>query len=116
MRISDWSSDVCSSDLDTTAPQCTAGGKCEGGDFWDVGLAYNFGSANLSAGYFSSGAGNAAAGTNRDVGIWSFNAGYKLLPNMDVYGGVNWVDIERGAKIGMDHFCTTTTYSHLPCP
>src|SRR3546814_12091852 len=43
---------------DTTAPQCTAGGKCEGGDFWDVGLAYNFGSANLSAGYFSSGAGN----------------------------------------------------------
>src|SRR3546814_17029733 len=70
---------------DTTAPQCTAGGKCEGGDFWDVGLAYNFGSANLSAGYFSSGAGNAAAGPNRHGGIWSFNAGPKLLPNMDVY-------------------------------
>lgn len=85
---------------DTTVPQCTTGGKCEGGDFWDIGLAYNFGSANLSAGYFSSGAGSAAAGTNRDVGIWSFNAGYKLLPNMDVYGGVNWVDIERGANAG----------------
>jgi predicted porin len=76
---------------DHSDPSCTGGG-CKTNDFWDVGVALRIGSGAISAGYTAS----QPRGTHQDevdrIDVYSLNAGYKLTPGMDIYGGVDWVD------------------------
>ncbi|MGE4218399.1 MAG: hypothetical protein AB7G39_03035 [Alphaproteobacteria bacterium] len=73
--------------------RCGLWGSCAGGT-WDVGLAYRFDAGSVAAGYTATGGEIALDGRS----IYSLNADYSVAPRMDLYGGVNWVDIDTSAK------------------
>jgi len=72
-------------------PTCTGGG-CKTNDFWDIGVALRIGSGAISAGYTASQPRGPRADEVDRIDIYSLNAGYRLTPGMDIYGGVDWVD------------------------
>ena len=85
---------------DHRAPGCEPGSGCKTADFWDVGVALRIGSGAISAAYTAS---QPRTATNEDAGridIFSFNAGYRISPGFDIYGGVDWIDLNNTADTG----------------
>lgn len=78
---------------DHTDPTCKAGGNCKSSDFWDVGVALRFGSGSISAAYTASQTRTARPDEMARVDVFSLNAGYQFAPGLNVYGGVDWVDL-----------------------
>jgi len=76
---------------DHADPSCTSGG-CKTNDFWDVGVALRIGSGAISAGYTASQPRGARPDEAERIDIYSLNAGYKVTPGLDIFGGVDWVD------------------------
>ena len=72
-------------------PTCTGGG-CKTNDFWDVGVALRIGSGAISAGYTASQPRGPRVDDADRIDIYSLNAGYKVTPGLDIFGGVDWVD------------------------
>ena len=73
--------------------RCGLWGNCAGGTV-DVGLAYRFDSGSVAAGYTAAGGEPALDGRS----IYSLSADYNVAPQMGLYGGVNWVDIDTSGK------------------
>lgn len=76
---------------DHNDPSCSGGG-CKTNDFWDVGVALRIGSGAISAGYTASQPRTPGPDDVERIDVYSLNAGYKLTPGMDIFGGVDWVD------------------------
>jgi predicted porin len=79
---------------DHSDPSCSAGNNCKTNDFWDVGVALRIGSGAISAAYTAS----QPRGPRTDDGridIFSLNAGYKVGPGVNIYGGVDWIDLQN---------------------
>jgi predicted porin len=72
-------------------PTCTSGG-CKTNDFWDVGVALRIGSGAISAGYTASQPRSPRSDDADRIDVYSLNAGYKVTPGFDIFGGVDWVD------------------------
>lgn len=79
---------------DHSDPSCAAGDSCKTNDFWDVGVALRIGSGAISAAYTASQPRGAYADDGR-IDIFSLNAGYKVGPGMNIYGGVDWIDLQN---------------------
>ena len=77
---------------DHSDPTCAAAGACKTNDFWDVGVALRIGSGAISAGYTASQPRGQRPDEADRVDIFSLNAGYKITPGMDIFGGVDWID------------------------
>ncbi len=73
--------------------RCGLWGNCAGGTV-DVGLAYRFDSGSVAAGYTAAGGELQLDGRS----IYSLSADYNVAPQMGLYGGVNWVDIDTSGK------------------
>lgn len=73
--------------------KCGLWGSCSGSTL-DVGLAYRFGAGSVAAGYTAAGGEVAPDGRS----IYSLSADYTLAPQMDLYGGMNWVDIDAASR------------------
>jgi predicted porin len=73
-------------------PTCEAGAACKTNDFWDIGVALRIGSGALSAAYTASQPRALRPDEADRIDVFSLNAGYKLTPGMNIYGGVDWVD------------------------
>lgn len=74
-------------------PTCEAGVACKTNDFWDIGVALRIGSGALSAAYTASQPRAARPDDVTRIDVFSLNAGYRLTPGMNIYGGVDWVDL-----------------------
>jgi len=72
-------------------PTCTSG-ACKTNDFWDVGVALRIGSGAISAGYTASQPRGPRSDDADRIDVYSLNAGYKVTPGLDIFGGVDWVD------------------------
>lgn len=79
---------------DHSDPSCTAGDSCKTNDFWDVGVALRIGSGAISAAYTASQPRGPRADDGR-IDIFSLNAGYKVSPGVNIYGGVDWIDLQN---------------------
>lgn len=74
-------------------PACREAGACKTNDFWDIGVAWHFGSGALSAGYTASQRWTLGVVDPETLGIFSLNAGYRIAPGLDVFGGVDWIEL-----------------------
>ena len=86
-------------------PSCGDGESCKTNDFWDVGVALRIGSGAVSAGYTASQPRSIGSGDAERIDIFSLNAGYKVSPGLDIYGGVDWIDLNStndGAETPLD--------------
>lgn len=75
-------------------PACQEAANCQAQDFWDIGISFRLGGGAVSAGYL----GSQQRGFRRSEGetdMFSLNAGYRLAPGVDIYGGVDWIDFSR---------------------
>jgi len=79
---------------DHSDPSCTAGGSCKTNDFWDVGVALRIGSGAISAAYTASQPRGQRPNDVDRIDIFSLNAGYKVGPGLNIYGGVDWIDLQ----------------------
>lgn len=77
-------------------PTCEAGAACKTNDFWDIGVALRIGSGALSAAYTASQPRALRPDEIDRIDVFSLNAGYKLTPGMNIYGGVDWIDLHGG--------------------
>ena len=78
---------------DHSDPSCAAGNGCKTNDFWDIGVALRIGSGAISAAYTVSQPRGQRADDVERIDIFSLNAGYKVAPGLNIYGGVDWVDL-----------------------
>jgi hypothetical protein len=78
---------------DHVDPACRDTEACNTNDFWDIGLAWRFGSGALSAGYTASQRRTTGDEDPETLGIFSINAGYRIAPGLDVFGGVDWIEL-----------------------
>lgn len=74
-------------------PTCEAGAACKTNDFWDIGVALRIGSGALSAAYTASQPRSLRQDEVDRIDMFSLNAGYKLTPGLNIYGGVDWIDL-----------------------
>jgi hypothetical protein len=74
-------------------PSCEAGVACKKNDFWDIGVALRIGSGAISAGYTASQPRAVRPDDINRIDVFSLNAGYKIHSRLDIYGGVDWVDL-----------------------
>ena len=74
-------------------PNCKPGERCQINDFWDVGVALRIGSGSISAAYMASQTRAPRPDEASRIDVFSLNAGYRLAPGVDIYGGVDWVDL-----------------------
>ena len=74
-------------------PTCKPGERCQTNDFWDVGVALRIGSGSISAAYMASQTRAPRPDEASRIDVFSLNAGYRLAPGVDIYGGVDWVDL-----------------------
>lgn len=79
-------------------PTCEAGAACKTNDFWDVGVALRIGSGAISAAYTASQPRTLRPDEVDRIDVFSLNAGYKLTPGLNVYGGVDWVDLHSNSE------------------
>ena len=80
---------------DHLAPVCDAGTGCNTNDFWDIGVAIRIGSGSLSAAYLASQPRIPRADEVDRIDVLSLNAGYQLAPRVNIYGGIDWVEVHR---------------------
>jgi predicted porin len=80
---------------DHPAPVCDAGTGCNTNDFWDIGVAIRIGSGSLSAAYLASQPRIPRADEVDRIDVLSLNAGYQLAPRVNIYGGIDWVEMHR---------------------
>jgi hypothetical protein len=80
---------------DHSDPTCAAGASCKTNDFWDIGVALRVGSGAISAAYTASQPRSQRADDADRIDIFSLNAGYKVAPGLDIYGGVDWIDLHN---------------------
>ncbi len=80
---------------DHIAPVCDSGTGCKTNDFWDIGVAIRVGSGSLSAAYLASQPRVPRADDVDRIDVLSLNAGYQLAPRVNIYGGVDWVEVHR---------------------
>ena len=78
---------------DHADPTCEAVAACKTNDFWDIGVALRIGSGALSAAYTASQPRTLRPDEVDRIDVFSLNAGYRLTPGMNIYGGVDWVDM-----------------------
>jgi predicted porin len=83
---------------DHTDPTCEAGAACKTNDFWDVGVAFRIGSGALSAAYTASQPRSLRPDDVDRIDVFSLNAGYKLTPGLNIYGGVDWIDLHGNGE------------------
>ena len=81
---------------DHTDPICESGTACKTNDFWDIGVALRIGSGAISAAYTASQPRNLRSDEVSRIDVFSLNAGYRITPGMNIYGGVDWVDLHSG--------------------
>lgn len=74
-------------------PTCRDSESCKTNDFWDIGVAWRFGSGALSAGYTSSQRRASGLEDPETLGIFSVSAGYRIAPGLDVFGGIDWIEL-----------------------
>ena len=79
-------------------PTCEGGAACKTNDFWDVGVALRIGSGALSAAYTASQPRTLRPDEVDRIDVFSLNAGYKLTPGLNIYGGVDWVDLHSNSE------------------
>lgn len=79
-------------------PTCEAGVACKTNDFWDVGVALRIGSGAISAAYTASQPRTLRPDEVDRIDVFSLNAGYKLTPGLNIYGGVDWVDLHSNSE------------------
>ena len=77
-------------------PGCESAVACKTNDFWDIGVALRIGSGALSAAYTASQPRNLRSDEVSRIDVFSLNAGYRITPGMNIYGGVDWVDLHSG--------------------
>ncbi|MDH3704107.1 MAG: porin [Alphaproteobacteria bacterium] len=80
---------------DHLAPVCDSGTACNTNDFWDIGVAIRIGPGSLSAAYLASQPRIPRADDIDRIDILSLNAGYQVAPRVNVYGGIDWVEVRR---------------------
>lgn len=78
---------------DHADPTCETGTSCKKNDFWDVGVALRIGSGAIGAGYTASQPRTPRSDDVNRIDVFSLNAGYKVHSRMDIYGGVDWIDL-----------------------
>lgn len=78
---------------DHVDPTCRENEACSTNDFWDVGVAWRFGSGALSAAYTASQRKTLGVEDPQTLGMFSVNAGYRVAPGLNVYGGVDWIEL-----------------------
>lgn len=78
---------------DHADPTCEPGAACKKNDFWDIGVALRIGSGAIGAGYTSSQPRALRSDDVSRIDIFSLNAGYKIHSRLDIYGGVDWIDL-----------------------
>lgn len=74
-------------------PACRDSEACNTNDFWDIGVAWRFGSGALSAGYTASQRRLPGVEDRETLGIFSVSAGYRIAPGLDVFGGIDWIEL-----------------------
>ena len=74
-------------------PACRDSETCKTNDFWDIGVAWRFGSGALSAGYTASQRRVSGIEDSETLGIFSVSAGYRIAPGLDVFGGIDWIEL-----------------------
>jgi predicted porin len=85
---------------DHYAPGCEPGSNCKTNDFWDVGVALRVGSGAISAAYMASLPRQPGPDDVGRIDVFSLNAGYRVSPGFDIYGGVDWVDLNNTSDTG----------------
>jgi len=83
---------------DHNDPSCAVGDSCKTNDFWDVGVALRVGSGAISAAYTASQPRSPRVDDVDRIDIFSLNAGYKVSPEMNIYGGVDWIDLQSTSE------------------
>jgi len=78
---------------DHADPTCREAAACATNDFWDIGLSWRFGSGAVSAGYTSSQRRLPNGENPESLGIFSLSAGYRVAPGVDVFGGIDWIEL-----------------------
>jgi hypothetical protein len=78
---------------DHSDPACRESAACGTNDFWDIGLSWRFGSGALAAGYTASLRRLAGAENLETLDIFSVTAGYRIAPGVDVFGGIDWIEL-----------------------
>lgn len=78
---------------DHVDPACRNSEVCNTNDFWDIGVAWRFGSGALSAGYTASKRRTPGIVDPETLGIFSVSAGYRIAPGLDVFGGIDWIEL-----------------------
>lgn len=78
---------------DHVDPTCRETEACSTNDFWDVGVAWRFGSGALSAAYTASQRRTLGMEDPQTLGMFSVSAGYRVAPGLNVYGGVDWIEL-----------------------
>jgi hypothetical protein len=83
---------------DHADPTCEAGVACKTNDFWDVGVALRIGSGAISTKYTASQPRTLRPDEVDRIDVFSLNAGYRVHSRLDIYGGVDWVDLHSGSE------------------
>jgi Gram-negative porin len=78
---------------DHNDPTCEPGASCKKNDFWDIGVALRIGSGAIGAGYTASQPRTPRADDVSRIDVFSLNAGYRVHSRLDIYGGVDWIDL-----------------------
>ena len=78
---------------DHVDPACRETEACDTNDFWDIGVAWRFGAGAITAGYTASQYRAAGVESPETIGIFSVNAGYRITPGLDVFGGIDWIEL-----------------------
>lgn len=78
---------------DHADPSCRNSENCNTNDFWDIGLAWRFGSGSLAAGYTASLRQVPGVAESETLDIFSISAGYRIAPGLDVFGGIDWIEL-----------------------
>jgi len=82
---------------DHTDPTCESGASCKKNDFWDIGVALRIGSGAIGAGYTASQPRTPRADDVSRIDVFSLNAGYRVHSRLDIYGGVDWIDLHNNS-------------------
>lgn len=78
---------------DHSDPSCREQETCLTNDFWDIGVAWRFGSGSLAAGYTASMRQAPGVPDRETLDIFSISAGYRIAPGLDVFGGIDWIEL-----------------------
>jgi outer membrane protein OmpU len=78
---------------DTGVTLAAAALGADGGQWWDVGIAYTTGPFAISAGFFQGWASNVAGTPDSETQIFSIAGAYNVAPGWDLRADINFIDV-----------------------